>query len=45
VINSVENRFAATKMIRNVLDVRRAEDTGRKIEAGNLDADPMASPE
>ena len=45
VINSVQDRFAATEMIRNILDVGRTEDTRREIEARNLDADAMASPE
>ena len=44
-INSVQDRLAAAEMIRNILDVGRAEDTRREIEARNLDANAMASPE
>jgi hypothetical protein len=45
VIDAVQDRLAAAKMIRNVLDVSRAEDSCREIETRNFDADAMAAPE
>ena len=41
--NPVQNRFAAADVIGNVFDVSRAADTGRDIEARDLDANAMAA--
>ena len=41
----MQNRFAATKMLTNVLDVGRAKHSGREIETRDFDADAMVSPE
>jgi hypothetical protein len=45
VIDAVQDRLAAAKMIRNVLDVGRAEGSGREIGTRNFDADATAAPE
>src|SRR6516165_11298072 len=41
--NSMQDRFAAADVIGNVFDVSRAADTGRDIEARDLDANAMAA--
>jgi hypothetical protein len=45
VIDAVQDRLAAAKVIRNVLDVGRAEDSGREIETRDFYADAVTAPE
>ena len=40
-MDAVHDRAAAAYMVRDILDVGRAEHSGRQIEAGDLDANAM----